>query len=274
LETTVSWSLDDIPWHRFDAAKVDPEIVKLAKAAALVEFNGQYYAHYLENIFRDDPPFRAAAREWAAEEVRHGEALARWAGLADPEFAFGEAVERFRAGYRIDLGVTKSVRGSRAGELVARCVVETGTSSYYSALCEATDEPVLKDVCRRIAADEFRHYKFFYKHLGRHVASDRLGRLKRFRVVAGRLAESGDDELAYAYYAANHPSEPYDRRRFRRAYAKRAYALYRPGHVERGVAMALKAAGLQPNGVLARLLAKIAYWFLRRQAKILALAGA
>ena len=45
---------------------------------------------------------------------------------------------------------------------------------------------------------------------------------------------------------------PYRRREHSRAYARRIYPLYRPHHVERGVAMLLKAAGLTPNGRLAR----------------------
>ena len=58
-----------------------------------------------------------------------------------------------------------SVRGSRRGEMIARCVVESGTSSYYSAIRDATDEPLLKEIAGRIAADEYRHYKLFYDTL-------------------------------------------------------------------------------------------------------------
>ena len=29
-----SWTLDDIHWDRFDRAKVDPELVKIVKAAS------------------------------------------------------------------------------------------------------------------------------------------------------------------------------------------------------------------------------------------------
>ena len=50
----------------------------------MVERNGADYEAYLCNVFADDPAFQAAARAWAAEEVQHGEALARWATLADP----------------------------------------------------------------------------------------------------------------------------------------------------------------------------------------------
>ncbi len=270
------WTLDDIPWDRFDAARVDPELVRIAKAASMVEANGKDYAAYLCGVFDDDPEFQRVARAWAAEEVQHGAALARWAKLADPAFDFDASLARFTAGYRVAVDATRSVRGSRAGELVARCIVETGTSSYYSALMEATDEPVLKEICRNIAADEFRHYKLFYSHLRRYLAHERIGPWRRLWVAVRRLWESeGDDELPYAYYAANMgPEVRYERRRFVRAYADRTYAYYRPRHVERGMAMVLKAVGLNPTGRLNAVLSRIAYRFMRARAARIARAGA
>src|SRR5688572_14089993 len=257
------WTLEQIPWSQFDPARVDPEILKLVKAAAMVEFNGGDYATYLNRVFADDPEFQAVASEWAQEEVQHGQALARWAKLADPTFDFEDCFRRFTAGYAIDVDAEQSVRGSRAGELVARCIVETGTSSYYAALREAADEPVLKEICRNIAADELRHYKLFYSNLRRYLEREGLNGWQRLKVTLGRLGESEDDELAYAYFAANHPGERYDRKRFARAYARRAYAVYRPHHVERGIAMALKASGLSPTGRLNRWLTALACWFMQ-----------
>ena len=257
------WTLEQIHWTRFDPARVDPEIVKLVKAAAMVEFNGGDYAAYLNRVFADDPEFQAVATAWAQEEVQHGQALARWAKLADPSFDFESAFKRFTAGYAIDVDVEQSVRGSRCGELVARCIVETGTSSYYTALNEATAEPVLKQICRNIAADELRHYKLFYTYLQRYLEREGLNGWQRLKVTLGRMGESEDDELAYAYFAANHPGETYDRKRFTRAYARRAYAVYRRHHIERGIAMALKATGLTPNGRLSRWLTSLACWFMQ-----------
>jgi hypothetical protein len=83
------------------------------------------------------------------------------------------------------------------------------------------------------------------------------------RVALGRIAESEDDELAYAYYAANESARPYDRKRCSRAYARRAFRLYRPHHVERMVAMLLKAVGLTPNGWLGRIASGLAWRALR-----------
>jgi hypothetical protein len=269
-----AWRLDDIPWHRFDPARVDPGLVSIAKAASLVEHNGAAYARHLCLIFADDPEFQQTARQWGEEEVQHGRALARWAMLADPGFDFDAAFARFRDGFRIDFDSDRSRRGSRSGEMVARCVVEIGTSSYYTALREAAAEPVLQEICRRIAADELRHYRLFYKQLERCLRRERLGRIGRLRVAVGRIAESEDDELAYAYYAANQPDRPYDRRQCSRAYAGRVLALYRPHHVERGVAMVLKAVGLTPNGRLGLVASGLAWRAMRYRAARLANAAA
>lgn len=264
------WTLDDIPWSRFDRAKLDPDLVAIVKAASLVEQNGGDYAVYLCNVFADDAKFQAAARRWGEEEIQHGQALGRWAALADPGFDHANACARFTAGFRIDRDAKASVRGSRAGELIARCIVETGTSSYYTALAEASVEPVLKEICRRIAADELRHYKLFLSHSQIYIESERLGFWRRLAIALGRIRESEDDELAYAYYAANAMDGAYDRGRASRAYARRAYAVYRRHHVERGIAMLFKAVGLNPQSRLNRATAQLAWWGMRRRAQRLA----
>ena len=208
--------------------------------------------------------------------MQHGIALGRWAGLADPRFDFEASFKRFTDGYQLPFGDgspggspgSDSLRGSRAGELVARCIVEVGTSSYYSALGAACREPVLRAIFRNIAADEFRHYKLFLTHLRRYLEAENIGRWRRVAVALGRIGESEDDELAYAYYAANAgPDEPYERKRWSRAYGARAFRHYRPEHVERGVAMAFKAAGLNPRGAASRLAARVGYALLRGRAR-------
>jgi rubrerythrin len=262
------WTLDDIPWGRFDRSKIHPEIARIVKSASLVEYNGAAYAHHLCRIFHDDPDFQQDARRWGEEEIQHGKALARWAELADPEFDFEAAFRRFQAGYQVDFDLDVSRRGSRSGEMIARCMVEVGTSSYYAALRDAVQEPVLKEICRNIAADEIRHYELFYNNLTRCLQGERLGVCGRLRVASRRIAESEDDELAYAYYAANETAAPYDRRRCSRAYARQAFALYRQKHVAHGVAMIFKAVGLNPRSRFARASGWLAWRVMRYRAEV------
>lgn len=256
------WTLDDIPWGSFDPLKVDPKMLSIVKGAAMVEHNGGVYADYLSSVFHDDPEFQKAAQRWGAEEVQHGKALARWAKLADPNFDFETRFADFSSKITLPTTADRSVRGSRCGELVARCMVEVGTSSYYTALREATDEPVLRAICHNIARDEIRHYKLFYTHLARYHEIERLGIIRRIAVGISRMSESEDDELAYAYYAANNVGEPYDRKKCFRAYMSRAYGYYRPHHVERGLTLIFKAVGLKPHAKLTSWSAKLACHFL------------
>ncbi len=243
------WNIDDVAWDRFDASRVDPEIVPLVKAAAIVERNGMDYAAYLKRVFNDDPDFQAASDNWSVEEVQHGDALGRWATLADPSWDYPAAFARYRAGYALPQGIDGSVRGSRSGELVARCMVETGTSSYYTALAEATDEPALNQVCKLIAADEYRHFKLFYDHLRRYLGREHISFPRRLRIAFGRVGESEDDELAFAFHCANEPvGMDYDHRRCIAGYMARAMDFYQHRHLDRAMGMIFKSIGLNPRG--------------------------
>lgn len=260
------WHIDEVAWDRFDPAKVEPAIVPLVKAAAMVERNGTDYAVYLNNVFAEDPDFRQAADYWATEEVQHGDALGRWAMLADPAWDYQAAFARYRAGYSLPLEADQSIRGSLTGELIARCMVETGTSSYYTALGEATDEPVLKIICKLIAADEFRHFKLFYDHMRRYLAREKIGILKRLRIALGRITESEDDELAFAFHCGNEPdSVAYRHDRCIALYFAQAIGYYRFRHVERGMGMIFKAIGLPPRGRLSDFSAKLAWRLMQRR---------
>ncbi len=260
------WRIADVAWDQFDPALVDPDIVPLVKAAAMVERNGMDYAVYLGRIFRDDPDFRGATDNWAVEEVQHGDALGKWAMLADPGWDFEAAFARYRAGYKLPLDADASIRGSRTGELIARCMVETGTSSYYTALADAAKEPVLQQVCRLIAADEYRHFKLFYDHMRRYLVRENLSMSTRLRIAAGRITESEDDELAYAFHCGNEPeSLAYAHDRCIAAYMGRAMGFYRLRHIERSMGMVLKSVGLPPRGKLSVLGTKLAWRLLQRR---------
>ena len=246
------WSPEDISWGEFDSTKVDPDILKAIKGACMVEHHSDDYVTYLCSVFHDDEAFQSEARAWGVEEVQHGIVLRRWCELADPDFDFNHSFRQFTAGHILPLDSSRSVRGSRTKELIARCIVEVGTRSFYSAIRDASDEPVLQDICRRIAGDEFRHYKLFYANMKRYRTREALGFFSGLVVALTRLLEGSDDELAYAYYCGNRPPEPYKRRYHGRAYARRTLPLYQRAHVERAIMMTLKAAGLRPQSILGR----------------------
>lgn len=267
------WTLADIPWSRFDSKAVTADLLAAVKAASLVEYNAQDYVAYLCRVFKtSDERTLTDIRRWGEEEVQHGLALGRWCELADPSFDFQAAVARFRAGYKPPHfeGEGGSVRGSRRGEMVARCVVESGTSSYYTAMRDATNEPLLKEIASHIAADEFRHYKLFYEILHRQDEPD-LPFWRKLMVAVTRVNESDDDELAYAYYAANiDPSVPYDRATCSKLSASKALVIYQPNHIKKLVQMIAKAVGADPQGRMAKVAGALVWRMLKMRAGLLA----
>ena len=262
------WNLDSIPWDRFDPARVDPQLLALARGACLVEFNADAYTDYLCRVFDDDSELQTQFHAWSEEEKQHGLALKKWVELADPAFDFERSLALFRSAYQQvpDEG-GDSVRGSRARELAARCIVETGTSSYYSALRDASDEPVLKEICRLIALDEVRHFKMFREPLDRKYGpQERLGRLSRFKVVAGRILETSDEELSFAYRAGNFPDvaiEPARSKEYSAEFMKKISRLYQPEHYQMILGLTTKVVGIRINQRIRRLLAYVGYRLLR-----------
>lgn len=241
-----AWQLDSIPWPIFDPAKVDPKLLSQAKGAALVEANAADYVAYLRGVFRNDPELLIEIEEWGKEEERHGAALRRWCEMADPSFDYPAAEVRFKKAYRIP-APTESVRDSPARELVARCVVEIGTSTFYTALKDACEEPLLKEICRRIAGDEVRHFNMFLKYLTqRYAKEEHVGCFARLKTVLERVHEVDDPELTLAHFAAN-LGEDFDPQQFpsyAKKYMNEAFGYYHAKHFMMSVPMLAKAIGI------------------------------
>ena len=181
------WTI--VHWSLFDPSKVDPTLLAAVKAAALVEYNAPDYVTYLKRVFRERPPSTLACHRAVGRRKRASMAGPWGAGRRSPI-----PVSRWRkpspvSARAIPRPISRrqqdgSVRGSRRGEMIARCVVESGTSSYYSAIRDATEEPVLKEIAGRIAADEYRHYKLFYETLHTQNEPD-LGVLEKLWIGDG-----------------------------------------------------------------------------------------
>ena len=267
------WTLDEVHWDWFDATRVDPALLAAVKAAALVEYNAPNYVDYLKRVFHDaSPETLGAIEQWGLEESQHGKALGRYAEMADPDFRLEDAFARFRKGYspaHFTSGVG-SVRGSRRGEMIARCVVESGTSSYYSAIRDATEEPLLREIAGRIAADEYRHYKLFYDNLSAQGEPE-LSLWRKLLIAIGRVRESDDDELAFAFYCANvkpedEAAKPYNRKLYARLSAASGASIYNRKHIQKLVQMVVKAIGADPHGWMANVAGSLLWRRLQKNA--------
>lgn len=267
---SASWSLGDIAWSRLDRSKVNPHVLSALKTAALVEFNSPDYVSYLKNVLRDNPSIQQELERWGAEERQHGLALKQWVERVDADFNFDQAVLEFRSLYQVDTQASVSKRGSPAGEMLSRCVVESATSFFYTAIKDTTEEPCLRQICQFIARDEFAHYQLFLRIM--NELGGRPGWLKLLWIALQRVNELGDEELASAFYAAHfHHAEDkpvFDAELFASVYESRAVLVYQQEHAYRMSSMIARALGVSPWGRLMKGVQPIIWrywtWHLKR----------
>lgn len=194
------WSISDIDYASIDVASVrdNRTLFYLLAAASFIESGSDTYAGNLASYYADVPDAANwLSRHWESEELQHGLALRRYVEHVWPEFDWARGYQRFFDEYSKTCSIDNFER-TQALEMAARCVVETGTASYYRALELASDEPVLRDLTRRIANDEVRHYKHFFRYFNSLSRRERLGRTRVFSALARRLLEIKNEDAEIA----------------------------------------------------------------------------
>jgi rubrerythrin len=205
------WSLDEVPLDKVDRAAVAhrEDLFYLVTAASFIEIASDLYTHNLVAYFDDDPEIRGwLEQRWEHEEMRHGRVLRAYAQHAWPEFDWERAYAGFLAEYSQQCTV-EAFEPTRCLELAARCVIETGTATYYESLASQSAEPVLQGIATRIRADEINHYKHFYRYFRTYRARENQGRLPVLRALVRRVAEVRDSDAECALrhvHAVRHPS--------------------------------------------------------------------
>jgi hypothetical protein len=197
----VRWRLADIDFAAIDRAAIaDDELAfRIVLLASFIETGSDLYAENLIEYFAGDAEVSNWLRHsWQHEEVQHGNALRAYASHVWPEVDWQRRYDEFFAEYSRTCTVS-GLEPAPALELAARCIVETGTATFYSALHDYAAEPVLKDLAGRIFADEVRHYKYFYYHFRRYNRRDRHPRWRVAQTLFKRLLETRTGDGYYAY---------------------------------------------------------------------------
>ncbi|MDE2229594.1 MAG: ferritin-like domain-containing protein [Alphaproteobacteria bacterium] len=184
-----------------DAVEDNALLFQLVASASFIEITSDLYTENLVEYFRDDLELVDwLAHHWEPEELQHGAALKRYVETAWPDFDWRRAYAGFFDEYSHCCSLD-NLAPTRALEMVARCVVETGTASFYRMLAEAAPEPVLREIATNIAADEVRHYKNFYYFFRRYRNSENPGRTAVLKTLWDRVQEVDAED---AYIAFKH----------------------------------------------------------------------
>jgi hypothetical protein len=242
------WSLDDIPWPsiRRDAVAGNDALFYLVTTASLMESATDLYTANLIEFFAGDDEIGSWLEEyWLPEELQHGKALRRYVESAWPDFAWAAVREGFIDEFRPYCD--EALEAARSLEMASRCVVEMGTASFYRGLSRASPDPVLTAVTDRIANDEVRHYKHFYRFFRKYAAVERPGRTGVAPALWRRLRMTGGEDRLVALkhiYGARCPGAAFDAAIYRqvRRQCRRLLRPYFP--VEMSIRMLLRPLDL------------------------------
>lgn len=208
------WSLDDIAFDDIDVASARPDefLFTTLASASFVEIQAHTYSANLIAHFAGDKEITDwLEAHWQPEEVQHGQALKRYVNAVWPEFDWDGGHARFSAEYAACCTV-EQLEPQRALELIARCVVETGTSTFYRAIHDYTREPVLRTLIDKIRSDEAAHYTFFRRRFALLNESRRHGARTVIATIWRRVREVRGEDAYIAFkhvHATRHPTIPF-----------------------------------------------------------------
>ena len=212
------WTLADIDWRGIDLALVrnDPVTYYVVTAASFIETGSDLYTSNLVKHFPDADAQQWLQNYWQLEELQHGLALRTYIETVWPELDWESSYRRFLAEYS-QLCTMEELEPSRALEMAARCVVETGTSSFYATLQQCSDEPVLKALTGLIRKDEVSHYNHFRHFFEIYQKEEHIGRVGVTRSLYKRITEVKNEDayigLKHAWLML-HPDEPFNQKQF------------------------------------------------------------
>jgi hypothetical protein len=197
IAIVLPWTIESIDWGELEPerSRADPMVYYLVAAGSFIETAADLYSANLAGHFSDPALRQWLAQSWEAEELQHGRALRRYVEAVWPELDWAQGYGGFFAEYA-PLCNVEGLEPSPALELAARCMVETGTATFYTALNRRAEEPVLKALAGRIGQDEVRHYTRFREFLDSHRCGEAIGRLGVLRALY-RRARAAQNEDAY-----------------------------------------------------------------------------
>lgn len=251
----MGWSIDDIPYGTIDRALVrdDRRLFEIVASASFIEITSDLYTKNLVAFFRDDKEIADwLEQRWEKEELQHGAALKKYVQTAWPDFDWEAAYDNFRRDYGA-ICTVEALAGTKALEMVARCVVETGTASFYRMLSELSPEPVLRQLAAAISNDEVRHYKHFHRYFRQYRKLEKPSRFAVMRTLLKRAADVDAEDTFYAYravFCATHPDAMFTRADYD-AYRDRVLNLVRQ-HFPHGMAVKMLLKPLDMNPLVSR----------------------
>jgi hypothetical protein len=213
------WHYEDI-----DYGSINKEAIKdldflfyLLTSASFIEITSDVYEKNLAKFYSDNPELVAWLENvWEPEELQHGKALRKFVNTVWPRFDWESAYEKFKE-YYLPHCTLDEFQPTKAKELLARMVVETGTSTFYKAIenySKDIDTPILGQIAHNISKDEVYHYEQFEEGYRYYNEQEKLGRDEVIKVIYDRLKEVDGEDARLSFQAIweVRENEPFEER--------------------------------------------------------------
>ena len=206
---TASWAIDDIPYHTLASRRIDhdEQLFQLVASASFIKLT-KAHARNLPVFSGRQRDRRVAGAGVGKRGTAARQGTERYVRAAWPDFDWDTAYQDFLAEYA-PLCTVDRFSATKALEMAARCVVETGTATFYRALSACCQEPVLQCLAAKIADDEIRHYKHFYRYFLRYRSQEQTSRMAVLRTLWNRAVDVDREDALCAFKAvfrARHPA--------------------------------------------------------------------
>ncbi len=169
------WSLtDDVPWHRFDPARLSDEQAQTIKMNAITEWAALPATEMFLRDNRDDSDFSAFLSVWFYEEQKHSLALMEYLSRFRPDLTPTEA-ELSAVRFEFDPAPALET-------LMLHFCGEVRLTQWYRRAAHWHTEPVIKHLYGLLSHDEARHgsayRRYMLRAIERHGDSARLAFVK------------------------------------------------------------------------------------------------
>jgi hypothetical protein len=156
------WSLqDDVPWDRFDAARLSDEQARTIKMNAITEWAALPATEMFLRDNRGDSDFSAFMSIWFYEEQKHSLVLQEYLRRFRPDLAPTEA-ELHAVRFEFDPAPALET-------LMLHFCGEIRLNHWYRRAANWHSEPVIRHIYRLIAQDEARHGGAYLRFMRRAI---------------------------------------------------------------------------------------------------------
>src|SRR5262245_27517384 len=209
----VHWTIGDLDLSRIEHESVRDDwfTYYLVAGASFIETAADVYTNNLVHHFPDPVARDWLAKRWQPEELRHGKALRAYVEAVWPDLDWEQGYAGFLEEYSL-LCTMDQLEDSRTLEMAARCVVETGTATFYTAVQACAREPVLERLAGLIRREEVRHYNYFRSFHQAYQAEERVARWSVLRALYKRFTEAEQEDAYVGFKHAwfiRHPGQAF-----------------------------------------------------------------